>query len=63
MDVLVEGLILKKNKIKKRLGIKKEQLILLATYKVFGMEFKYIDEAMEFVDKMMQWERNENEQW
>ena len=48
-----------KNKIKKFLGIKKEQLILLAVWKRYRMEFSDMNEALEFVEKMITWEEKE----
>ena len=42
-----------KNKIKKYLGIKKNQLILLAVYKKFGIEFKDTDDACDWVSTII----------
>ena len=37
------------NLIKKHLGIRKKELILLAVYKMYGIEIEDTDEACEFV--------------
>ena len=50
-----------KNKLKKKLGVKQSQLVLLAVYKMYGVEFEDGDEALEFVKKMQDWEDKEDE--
>ena len=37
------------NKVKKRLGIRKDNLILMKTYMIFGVEFVKQEDAVEYV--------------
>ena len=41
------------NKVKKHLGIKKQDLILLAVYIAYGVEFDEREDAVEFVLNMI----------
>jgi len=50
-------------KVKKRLKVKKYDLILLAVYKHYGVEFEDGEEAIAFATKMMEWEEKEKEQY
>ena len=51
----------KPREVKKRLNVRKKELILLAVYKVYGAEFDDSDIATEFVQKMIEWEENEED--
>jgi len=42
------------NKVKKHLGIKKQDSILLATYLKYGVEFEEREDAVEFVLKKIE---------
>ena len=42
------------NDVKKHLGIKKQELILLHTYIKYGKEFDTLEKAMEFVIKKIE---------
>ena len=62
-QLCIEGMVMstdnRLNKVKKFINVKNKDLILLAVYKKYRLELLELDEALEFVSKMMEWEEKE----